>query len=36
MRRRRDLDLDIDKKPLQQLEECVGLLMNEVMDVSNL
>ena len=36
MRRRGDLDLDIGKKPREQLEECMRLLMNEVADVSNL
>ncbi len=36
MRRRGDLDLDICKKPREQLEECMRLLMNEVADVSNL
>jgi hypothetical protein len=36
MRRRADLDLDTDKKPLQQLEDCMRLLMHEVSDASNL
>lgn len=34
MRRRCDLNLDIGKKPCEQLEECVRLLMNEVADVN--
>jgi hypothetical protein len=34
MRRRCDLNLDIGKKPCEQLEECLRLLMNEVADVN--
>jgi hypothetical protein len=36
MRRRIHLDLDSHKKPREQLEECVRLLLNEVADVTNL
>ena len=36
MRRRIHLDLDLHKKPREQLEECVRLLLNEVADVTNL
>ena len=36
MRRRGDWNLDARKKPQEQLEECMRLLMNQVADVSNL